>query len=475
MKYTESTCYVDELSDDEWVQIWDVTCSAFVEHKVNGLNMTPCDITLEQLKKFLQGCRIFFVRDDERIVAYCAGRLRNNGVNNFLEAHLTSVHTEYKGKGLGKRLFLALENFAKNSGCLYLITDTSCKARSSQAYHISCGFKRWYYTHFHNKNYRSIVFRKDLKKIYPENKRILTLLRSWIATHLKYRHDGSSTLLYRAWRRLMDYFNRSPKNASLLTLGEIQEVSYRLLVWFDELCRQHNLRYLLCYGSLLGAIRHRGMIPWDDDIDVSMPLPDYEKFISIFNKIKQNSEIDLLYGMKGNVGTPFAMLVEKRTFSITPGRDRRHSHPIGIDIFPAYALSDDEKEARRQIQDIRNFVINTHSCLKAPSLMKFKSRLCHALFSKRKLRNTLDRIRSLIYENSWGSTKQIRILSLEENQFLALPSDVFDNYLMQDFGNRKFRIPACYHEHLSELYGDYMKLPPKEFQHGILTKVYRLH
>ena len=69
-------------------------------------------------------------------------------------------------------------------------------------------------------------------------------------------------------------------------LKELQEYELDILKYFDKICKDNNLEYFLAYGSLIGAMRHKGFIPWDDDIDIQMPRPDYNRFIEIYdNKV----------------------------------------------------------------------------------------------------------------------------------------------------------------------------------------------
>ena len=81
-----------------------------------------------------------------------------------------------------------------------------------------------------------------------------------------------------------------------MTIEEIQKVSLEILRHIDSFCREHNIQYFLDSGTLIGAARHKGFIPWDDDMDIRMPRPDYERFISEF--VDENFKIRTIYGDK---------------------------------------------------------------------------------------------------------------------------------------------------------------------------------
>ena len=70
----------------------------------------------------------------------------------------------------------------------------------------------------------------------------------------------------------------------IICLEELKKIELDILLYIDKVCSENDLRYMLCGGTLLGAVRHKGFIPWDDDIDIMMPRPDYNKFIEILNK-----------------------------------------------------------------------------------------------------------------------------------------------------------------------------------------------
>lgn len=252
------------------------------------------------------------------------------------------------------------------------------------------------------------------------------------------------------------------KDLKLLTLAETQKINLNLLQVFTDFCEKHGLRYLLWYGTLLGALRHKGYIPWDDDVDVTMPLPDYYKFRELFEKENTNPQYELLYGMKKNVGIGYTMLGDMRTIAYMEWRDQAHSRPIAVDILPCYAVSDDDEVARRHLEEMTNLTKQSMRLLTGKGL-SWKRRLFYAVMGRdRLLAKVLKTLENRYHQHPWGSTKRVRVMTFNSNAILGQNPKLFDEYLQQSFEGGSYRIPRNYDELLSTFYGNYMELPPEE-------------
>ena len=129
-----------------------------------------------------------------------------------------------------------------------------------------------------------------------------------------------------------------------LTLKEIQEIELNLLLEFDLICRQNNLRYSLGGGSLLGAVRHKGFIPWDDDIDVMMPRPDYDKFLRLSKKQIMGFNLITYDTVTGYNGLS-AKMWDTSTMIQDDLMDISFELGVNIDVFPIEGLGNSEQEA----------------------------------------------------------------------------------------------------------------------------------
>lgn len=465
----------ETFSPSEWEKLANLTRFAFAERVEAGLHMMPNHITANGLKKRSSDSLYFCAVSEslQEIVAYLVSGFRKNehGVP-FCEVRIVACDPRIKRQGVASKLYAMCEMHAKETGCHYISSDTGERVTSSIKWHKKMGFSVCGYTHFAHTNYYSVLFRKYFRDVFIGRVRMLiSRMVRWCMSRFCYSERGQRTSMF----RIVQLFRckKKSQHAVLLQLSQVQQISYKLLENFVRFCEGHGLRYMVCYGTLLGAVRHKGFIPWDDDIDVTMPLPDYERFLQLYEHEKNDTHYELLMGVKKGASIPYAMLADNRTITEIPARDKEHSKPIAIDIFPAYPVSDSVEEVYQHIEDLWK---STQACYRTHKIFRknpLKS-LYLLLFANRDERKALDKLQEDLHRYSWGSTQNVRIFSLEEKELLLLPAGCFDDYDSAEFEQLVVRIPKQFNEHLSECYGDYMQLPPENKRSGCLGKCYWL-
>ena len=132
-----------------------------------------------------------------------------------------------------------------------------------------------------------------------------------------------------------------------LTVEEIRKIQIEMLVYIDIVCNDTNLNYFLQGGTLIGAIRHKGYIPWDDDVDIYMPLEDYNKFINIINSKEKNRYLVLNPYENEDYYYFFSKFVDKETVLIENGYKQIKNMGVFVDVFPMYNLPDSTEELEK--------------------------------------------------------------------------------------------------------------------------------
>ncbi len=133
-------------------------------------------------------------------------------------------------------------------------------------------------------------------------------------------------------------------NRNELSTREIQDVSLEILKQVADICEELNLRYYLMYGTLIGAIRHHGFIPWDDDVDIMMPRPDYERLLEFFEKNKIG---DLtVFSHENNDRYPYMIArISDDRYVIECENEESIGMGVFIDIYPFDGLGNSREEA----------------------------------------------------------------------------------------------------------------------------------
>ena len=269
---------------------------------------------------------------------------------------------------------------------------------------------------------------------------------------------------------------------TLLNLNEIQQVYLELLGEFDLVCRHHGLRYDLCGGSMLGAVRHKGYIPWDNDIDLSMPRPDYERLLALKleGKLQMPAHRDLVSDRDETFPRHFARFVRHDVKRVADMAEDWDCPYIGIDIFPLDGVSGDDKVFHRQVKKIRQlrrFLLT--SVEKAGTSRRGKA----AAMVKNLYRPILRAIGCFRFARMLD--KECQRVDYETAEYVGIISGMYGlkerwrkaGMLPQaQFQFENLQAPgfANYDIYLTNLYGDYMKLPPKEQQVPHCDDAYRV-
>ena len=145
-----------------------------------------------------------------------------------------------------------------------------------------------------------------------------------------------------------------------LTLQELKEIEFDMLKMFDAFCKENNIRYFLAYGTLLGAIRYKKFIPWDDDVDVLVPREDYDRLLHLF----QDNEKYRLYAFEKNENYlfPFAKICDLETRKDEFGYESSIELGVDIDVFPLDAWDDDFEKAKKEAKYIKRNMGYLRAC-----------------------------------------------------------------------------------------------------------------
>lgn len=265
-------------------------------------------------------------------------------------------------------------------------------------------------------------------------------------------------------------------NNKKLTLQEHQAIMLRLLSEFHEHCEKNNLRYYLTGGTLLGAVRHKGFIPWDDDVDVVMPRPDYDRFIQNKQLSDRTQVVSYVHQHNYYHPYPYCNVIDAETIMIEHNVKKQTGKGVFIDVFPLDGVPNDKKDYKRLISSmLRNQSLFSNIVNKKAGFSSLKNAVKTLLGSagvfinEVSLGKKIDRIASKYCYNECNKVAHLVLLLKKPERFVS-PKDEYDDFVMLDFEGQKFRCPAEYDSILKRSFGDYMQLPPENERlghHGI--------
>lgn len=249
-----------------------------------------------------------------------------------------------------------------------------------------------------------------------------------------------------------------------LTTEELKQVELDTLIAIRDFCNAKGIKYFLCGGTLLGAVRHKGFIPWDDDIDIGMLREDYERFISEFDSSGRYKLITHVNNKEFR--HPFAKLVDSQT--VLEEQLVRSTSGMGVfvDIFPFDGLGDTLEGAKAIVKKARHNYHYGNFCqyyyyplTKGPKKFLKNILIAYGFMSRKPY---FDAIRRKGLKIPFKTSKYAGCPLGQYKEREILPREVFEDVVDVPFENETFSAPKGYEAYLTSLYKDYMQLPPED-------------
>lgn len=270
-------------------------------------------------------------------------------------------------------------------------------------------------------------------------------------------------------------------------LRKLQLTQLEILKDIDKFCRENEIEYCIAYGTTLGAVRHGGFIPWDDDIDICMKRAEYEKFLELAKQgMKEKYDILNIYETKGYIST-FSKVSKKGTkFVEASSSNENYQQGIFVDVFPLDYTSDNKEERQKDFKkswflarimmlcEISNPILPSTLSAVKKMISKLGCKIIHGclkIIGCNKIKVYQRYLKCAVKYNEQENAKYLADYQLlKPEKTVLLEKDIFPPKLMK-FEDAEFPVPGQVDVYLKKIYGNYMELPPVEARHNHMAKL----
>lgn len=248
----------------------------------------------------------------------------------------------------------------------------------------------------------------------------------------------------------------------ITSMDEMKSIQLDIMQKLHDYCEENRIEYCLSHGSLIGAIRHKGFIPWDDDIDVFMTRDEYNKFCKLFPKDQEKYGLKMVNAFTETyLGRPMTKIIDMRTRLIEPNYLYDDEIGVNVDIWPVDGVLASEESQTKRCNKIKMQINLMYArILKFRACKNSKERLAHLVslpFAAKKIVYKIDAELSSVPFST--SDKVSCYVDPYKKEFERV---WFEKRRLAVFEDRMFYVPEEADKILMVLYGDYMKLPPEE-------------
>jgi len=248
-----------------------------------------------------------------------------------------------------------------------------------------------------------------------------------------------------------------------LDLYEIKQIQLEILKNIDSFCKKNDIKYSLYFGTLLGAVRHKGYIPWDDDIDLMMPRPDYDKFIDLY-KHKEFRVLSTIVDSK--YPYLFAKVEDKKT-KLVEYSDIEYNIGVNVDVFPLEGMPGNDNDLDLYLKKVKKYrrlldvkiikIASTRSLIKNLVLKFLKMFFFWLSYEKIIVffQNEVDKV-------NYKHSKYLLAPSFHKEKKQRLEKSLYEKFVDIEFEGDMYKGLKGYDTYLTMQYGEYMQLPPEK-------------
>lgn len=251
-----------------------------------------------------------------------------------------------------------------------------------------------------------------------------------------------------------------------INIDDLKKIQLKILDNVNEFCKKNKINYWIDCGTLLGAVRHSGYIPWDDDIDIGMLREDYDKFLKLYNKDNTRYQLHAAE-LQEDYYFQFGKVVDTNTILYEPD-ETGIKGAVYVDVF-VYDNAPDDNEKLKEMYDKRDY----YNKFRIAQL--FPNNYDKSSIKKRIMRFFLNIYLKFLPKNYYNkkcienSKRYInedtkRVGNFTSDKRMTGDKKIFKSFVKLKFENKKYPAPVGYKDWLKAFYGDYMTLPPKEKQ-----------